>query len=144
VGLYAGSIPDAIPNHHYEGVYFVLLAGVAMGSVGMKGYRVSKAQPLGEMRCNFHDEGSSPSSTEPCLDFKPPAKVAIGESFSAEGLRRTIRFIVATQVEKDFQVPNGSIKKGQYFCVAAKTTDDLAEGQAHRVWLFIPRCIPAQ
>jgi hypothetical protein len=121
-----------------------LLAGVAMGSVGMKGYRVSKAQPLGEMRCNFHDEGSSPSSTEPCLDFKPPAKVAIGESFSAEGLRRTIRFIVATQVEKDFQVPNGSIKKGQYFCVAAETTDDLAEGQAHRVWLFIPRCIPAQ
>jgi hypothetical protein len=119
-----------------------LLAGVAMGSVGMKGYRVSKVQPLGEIRCNFHDEGSSPR-TEPCSDFKPPAKVAIGGAFSAEGLHRTIRFIVATQVEKDYRVPNWSIKKGQYFCVAAETTDDLGEGQAHRVWLFIPRCIPA-
>jgi hypothetical protein len=119
----------------------ILLAGVAMGSAGMKGYRVSKVQPLGEIRCNFHDEGSPPR-TEPCSDFKPPAKVAIGEAFSAEGLHRTIRFIVATQVEKDYQVPNESIK-GQYFCVAAETTDDLGEGQAHRLWLFIPRCIPA-
>ena len=31
-------------------------------------------------------------------------------SFSAEGLHRAIRFIVATQVEKDYQVPNWSIK----------------------------------
>jgi hypothetical protein len=128
----------------FQATIVTLLVGLAMVSVGTKDYRVSKVQPLGEIRCNFHDEGSSRSSTEPCLDFKPPAKVAIGESFSAEGLRRTIRFIVATEVEKDYQVPNWSIKKGQYFCVAAETTDDLAEGQAHRVWLFIPRFIPAQ
>ena len=119
-----------------------LVAGLAMGSAGGKDYRVSEIQPIGEIRCNFHDEGSSPR-TEPCSDFKPPAKVAIGEAFSAEGLHRTIRFIVATQVEKDYQVPNWSIKKGQYFCVAAETTDDLGEGQAHCVWLFIPHCIPA-
>ena len=120
-----------------------LIAGLTMGGAGAKEYRVSEIQPLGEIRCNFHNEGSSVPSTQPCSDFKPPAKVAIGESFSAEGLHRTIRFIVATQVEKDYRVPNWSIKKGQYFCVAAETTDDLGEGQAHRVWLFIPRCIPA-
>jgi hypothetical protein len=62
-------------------------------------------------------------------------KSQLGESLSAEGVRRTIRFIVATQVEKDYQVPNWSIKNGQYFCVAAETTDDLGKGQAHCVWL---------
>jgi hypothetical protein len=114
-----------------------------VGSAAARDYRVSEIRPLGEVKCNFHNESSPSSQTKPCSDFKAPAKVAVGEPFSAEGLHRTIRFIVATQVEKDYQVPNGAIKKGQYFCVAAETTDDLGEGQAHRVWLFIPRCIPA-
>jgi hypothetical protein len=46
------------------------------------------------------------------------AKVAIGESFSAEGLRRVIRVVLATQVEKDYADPNWSIKKGEWFCMA--------------------------
>ena len=118
-----------------------LLASVVMGSTGTKDHFVAEVQALGEIRCNFHDEGSSPS-TAPCSDYKPPAKVAIGESFSAEGLRRTIRFIVANQVEESYEIPDWSIKKGEYFCVAAETVDDLGEGQPHRIWLFIPRCIP--
>jgi hypothetical protein len=121
----------------------IIIAGLAVGSAAARDYRVSEIRPLGEVKCNFHNESSPSSQTKPCSDFKAPAKVAVGEPFSAEGLHRTIRFIVATQVEKDYKVPNGSIKKGQYFCVAAETTDDLGEGQAHRVWLFIPRCIPA-
>jgi hypothetical protein len=120
-----------------------LLASVVMGSTGTKDHFVPKVQALGEIRCNFHDEGSSPN-TLPCSDFKPPAKVAIGESFSAEGLRRTIRFIVATQAEEDYnKLPNWSVEKAQYFCVAAETHEDLGEGQPHRIWLFIPRCVPA-
>jgi hypothetical protein len=63
-----------------------LVAGLAMSSAGAKDYRVSEIQAIGE-RCNFHNE----PSTQPCSDFKPPAKVAMGESFSAEGLRRVIR-----------------------------------------------------
>jgi hypothetical protein len=84
--------------------------------------------------------GSSLPSTKPCYDFKPPAKVAIGESFSAEGLRRVIRVVLATQVEQDYADPNWSIKKGEWFYMAAETADDLGENQPHRVWLFIPRC----
>ena len=115
-----------------------LVAGLAMGSAGAKDYRVSEIQAIGEIRCNFHNE----PSTQPCSDFKPPAKVAMGESFSAEGLRRVIRFVVATQVEQDFADRDRSVKKGQWFCMAAETSDDLVEKQPHRVWLFIPRCVP--
>jgi hypothetical protein len=120
-----------------------LLASVVMGSIGTKVHFVLEAQALDEIRCNFHDEGSSPG-TAPCSDFKPPAKVAIDESFSAEGLRRTIRLIVATRAEEDYnELPNRSVEKAQYSCVAAETHEDLGEGQAHRIWLFIPRCVPA-
>jgi len=115
-----------------------LVAGLAMGSAGAKDYRVSEIQAIGEIRCNFHNE----PSTQPCSDFKPPAKVVMGESFSAEGLRRVIRFVVATQVEEDFADRDRSVKKGQWFCMAAETSDDLVEKQPHRVWLFIPRCVP--
>jgi hypothetical protein len=109
-----------------------------MGSAGAKDYRVSEIQAIGEFRCNFHNE----PSTQPCFDFKPPAKVAMGESFSAEGLRRVIRFVAATQVEEDYADRDRSVKKGQWFCMAAETSDDLVEKQPHRVWLFIPRCVP--
>jgi hypothetical protein len=119
-----------------------LVAGLAMGSAGGKDYRVSEIQPIGEIRCNFHNEGASLSGTEPCSDFKPPVRVAISESFSAEGLRRVIRVAVATQVEEDHADRDWSIKKGEWFCVAAETADDLGEKQPHRVWLFIPRCVP--
>jgi hypothetical protein len=44
-----------------------LLAGLAMGSAGAKDYRVSEIQPIGEIKCNFHNEGSFSSSTEPCF-----------------------------------------------------------------------------
>jgi len=115
-----------------------LVAGLAVGSAGAKDYRVSEIQAIGEIRCNFHNE----PSTQPCSDFKPPAKVAIGESFSAEGLRRVIRIVLATQVEQDYADPNWSIKKGEWFCMAAETADDLGENQPHRVWLFMPRCAP--
>jgi hypothetical protein len=121
----------------------VPIIALLVGSIGTKEHFVPKVQTLGEIRCNFHDEGSSPS-TVPCSDFKPPAKVAIGESFSAEGLRRTIRFIVATQAEEEYsELPNRPVEKARYFCVAAETHEDLGEGQAHRVWLFISRCVPA-
>jgi hypothetical protein len=98
----------------------------------------SEIHPIAAVICNFRDE----SITEPCFDFKPPAKVAVGEIFSAEGLRRVIRFVVATRVEENDTERDRSMK-GQWFCVAAETRDDLGENQAHRVWLSIPRCILA-
>jgi hypothetical protein len=119
-----------------------LAASLAMGSAGAKDFRVSEIRAIGQVNCNFHNEGSALLTTKPCSDFKPPAEVAIGELFSAEGLRRVIRFIVANQVEESHELPDWSIKKGEYFCVAAETVDDLGEGQPHRIWLFIPRCIP--
>jgi hypothetical protein len=50
-----------------------------------------------------------------------------------------IRVVLATQVEQDYADPNWSIKKGEWFCMAVETADDLGENQLHRVWLFILR-----
>jgi hypothetical protein len=113
-----------------------------VGSAAARDYRVSEIRPLGEVKCNFHNESSPSSQTKPCSDFKAPAKVAVGEPFSAEGLRRVIRVVVASQLEKDSVRRDSPTDEGQWSCVAAETPDDLGEGQPHRVWLLIPRCVP--
>jgi hypothetical protein len=120
-----------------------LAVSLAIGGTNAKDFRVSEIRPIGQVKCNFHNQDSALLATKPCSDFKPPAKVAVGEPFSAEGLHRVIRFIVANQAEEGYELPNWSIKKGEYFCLAAETVDDLGAGQPHRIWLFIARCIPA-
>ena len=114
------------------------IVGVAAGLVGgsalAKNYPVSEIRPLSEIKCNFRNNGS----TEQCSDFNPPIKVAVGESFSAEGLRRVIRFVVATPTGENA----ADTLSRQWSCVAAETRDDLGQGQPHRIWLLIPRCVP--
>ena len=48
-------------------------------------------------------------ATRPCEGFTPPPKVAVGETFSADGKTRQIGIIRAAQVE------------GDWICVAAET-----------------------
>ena len=42
-------------------------------------------------------------ATRPCEGFKPPPKVAAGETFSADGKTRKIGVILAHQAENDVQ-----------------------------------------
>jgi hypothetical protein len=80
--------------------------------------------------------------TRACADFKPPASIALGQSFSERGTTHVINVIEASQVVKDDAELN--MKKDDLYCVAAETPADLDfEGSAwKRVWLLIPKCRP--
>jgi hypothetical protein len=70
-------------------------------------------------------------ATRPCEGFKPPSKVAVGESFSADGRTRQIGIIRAAQVGAD------------WICVAAETLEDIPMDKSHdRTWLAVPKCQP--
>ena len=67
----------------------------------------------------------------PCEAFTPPHKVAVGETFSAEGKTRQIGIIRAAQVERD------------WICVAAETLEDIPVDKSRdRTWLAILKCKP--
>jgi hypothetical protein len=70
-------------------------------------------------------------ATHPCEGFTPPAKVALGETFSADGKNRKIGIIRAAQVE------------GDWICVAAETLEDIPMDKGRdRTWLAIVKCKP--
>ena len=71
-------------------------------------------------------------ATHPCEGFTPPPKVAVGETFSADGKTRQIGIIRAAQV------------KGEWICVAAETLEDIPVDKSRdRTWLAILKCKPA-
>ena len=79
-------------------------------------------------------------ATRPCEGFTPPPKMAVGETFSAEGKTRQIGIIRAAQVEKDLAQ---GIKKGDWICVAAETLADIPVDESRdRTWLTITKCQP--
>jgi hypothetical protein len=70
-------------------------------------------------------------ATHPCEGFTPPPKVALGETFSADGKTRQIGIIRAAQVE------------GDWICVAAETLEDIPVDKSRdRTWLAILKCKP--
>jgi hypothetical protein len=73
--------------------------------------------------------------SRPCDGFKPPPRVAIGEGFTADGKTRKIGVIRAYQADKDMKE---GIKKGEWICVAAETSEDIPVDQSrNRTWLAI-------
>ena len=79
-------------------------------------------------------------ATHPCEGFTPPPKLAVGETFSAEGKTRQIGIIRAVQFEKDMAQ---GIKKGDWICVAAESSGDIPVDQSRdRTWLTIIKCQP--
>jgi hypothetical protein len=97
----------------------------------------------GKILCLAHHELIVTESSGPCDGYTPPLKVAVGESFSADGKKRTIGVIQATQMDKDFKDTGIDIKKGEWFCVAAETDADLdVEHNSSALWLYIPKCQP--
>ena len=73
-------------------------------------------------------------ATRPCEGFTPPPKVAVGETFSAEGKTRQIGIIRAVQVAVD------------WICVAGETLEDTedipADKSRDRTWLAVMKCKP--
>ena len=104
---------------------------------------MSEVHPIGPIKCNSYSNGWITTTTGPCTDFRPPENVMLGEVFSERGINHTIKVIVASQVEKDYDDGKWSIKKGEWYCVAAETSEDLEQGSKDRkTWLFIPKCVP--
>ena len=67
-------------------------------------------------------------ATRPCEEFTPPPKVAVGETFSADGKTRQI----------------GIIRAAHWICVAAETLEDIPVDKSRdRTWLAILKCKPA-
>jgi hypothetical protein len=78
--------------------------------------------------------------TRPCEGFTPPSKMAVGETFSADGKSRQIGIIRAVQFEKDMAQ---GINKGDWICVAAETSGDIPVDKSRdRTWLTIIKCKP--
>lgn len=110
-------------------------------------YKVQWVEAVNNVvKCNAYRYGWLMMTTGPCPDFKPPDTIAIGQQFSEGGHVHVIRVVIATQSETDYSDDKFSIRKGELFCSAAESADDLdMEGkQSQRTWLFVPKCIVVQ
>jgi hypothetical protein len=99
----------------------------------------------GKIFCGEHKDWFITMISGPCDTFTGPAKVAIGEKFTANGKIRTVKFILATQADEDMIGDGLNIKKGQWSCMVAESTNDLdLEGDGNKLWLYIADCQPGQ
>ena len=99
----------------------------------------------GKVECHAYTNWFITTVSGPCDTFTPPAKVALGESFSANGTTRRIGVIVASQAEKDMLDYGLDVKKGEWTCVAAESAGNIPsdENQGQNItWLFIRKCQP--
>ena len=126
----------AIPMMAYIGIA-ALLAAATSPTAAQEGQVQSVVAIDGKVACVQMETGGA---TRPCEGFTPPPKVAVGETFSADGKSRKIGIIQAAQVEKDYAQ---GIKKGDWICVAAETLEDIPVDQSRdRTWLNILKCQP--
>jgi hypothetical protein len=81
----------------------------------------------------------------PCDTFTPPSKIALGETFIADGEPHKIGVIIANQAEEDMLTHGMDIRKGEWTCVAAETLDDIpSDEERERTWLYIRKCEPVR
>jgi len=125
----------------------ILLAIAALTSstsLSANDVQVKSAAALdGKVKCLAHTSGWTANSTGPCHTFTPPAKLAVGERFVADGNERQIGVIVASQAEQDMLGYGMDILKGEWTCVAAETLEDIpsdANQDENLTWLFIRKC----
>jgi hypothetical protein len=125
----------------------LLLIFLFVGQTAAKDFRAQWVEAVDNVvQCKTAQNGWLFKSLGPCQNFRPPDTIAVGEAFSAGGTRRIIRIITATQSEIDYKIDDWSIKKGEWWCVAAESLGDLDDkGSAEmRTWLLIPKCIPVR
>lgn len=117
----------AIPTIAYIGIAGVLAATTSPAAA--QDVQVQSVVAIdGKVVCSQIKTGA----TRPCEEFTPPPKVAVGETFSADGKTRQIGIIRAAQV------------KGAWICVAAETLEDIPVDKSRdRTWLAILKCKPA-
>jgi hypothetical protein len=97
----------------------------------------------GKILCFAHHNFVVTESSGPCDCYTPPSTVELGQSFVANGKKRTIGVIQATQMDKDFRGGAIDLKTGDWYCVAGETEADLDfEHNASALWLFVPKCEP--
>jgi hypothetical protein len=120
----------------------LLVIAILPITAGAKEYRVSAIARLAPVNGNTFYNGWLTTTTGPCADFKPPPRVALGEKFSENGKIHEIKVIIATQVEDDYNDGKLSIRRGEWFCAAAESLEDLGDRQNRRIWLFISKCAP--
>ena len=116
----------AIPTIAYIGIAGVLAATTSPAAA--QDVQVQSVVAIdGKVVCSQIKTGA----TRPCEEFTPPPKVAVGETFSADGKTRQIGVIRAAQV------------KGNWICVAAETPEDIPVDKSRdRTWLAILKCKP--
>jgi hypothetical protein len=117
----------ALPTIAYIGIAGVLAATTSPAAA--QDVQVQSVVAIdGKVVCSQIKTGA----TRPCEEFTPPPKVAVGETFSADGKTRQIGVIRAAQV------------KGNWICVAAETLEDIPVDKSRdRTWLAILKCKPA-
>ena len=117
----------AIPMIAYIGI--AALVQAVTSPTAAQEVQVQSVVPIdGKVDCSQMKTGA----TRPCEEFTPPLKVAVGETFSADGKTRQIGIIRAAQV------------KGEWICVAAETLEDIPVDKSRdRTWLAILKCKPA-
>ena len=125
-----------IPTMAYIGIAALLAA--ASSPTAAQDVQVQSVMAIdGKVDCSQMKQGGA---IRPCEAFTPPHKVAVGETFSAEGKTRQIGIIRAAQSNKDYMT---GIKKGDWICVAAETLEDIPVDQSrNRIWLAITKCQP--
>ncbi len=97
----------------------------------------------GKVKCLSHRHWFITTVSGPCKTFTPPAKVALGETFVADGDTHQIGVIVAHQADEDMLTYGMDIRKGEWTCVAAETLEDIpSDEERDRTWLYIRKCAP--
>jgi hypothetical protein len=129
---------------------FVLAAAAALCAVQLahaETYKVKVVEPIdGVLKCNWARDRLITVVSSSCDDFKRPARVALGETFQANGKSKTIRVIFADRMEKD--IPDLKLKAGDWTCVAAETVGDIpvmsGKSEHTGTWLWIAKCRPVE
>jgi hypothetical protein len=95
----------------------------------------------GKVQCFSRSDWFVTVVSGPCNGFIAPKKIAIGETFAADGKDREIKVIVATEAERDMKGYGLDIRKGEWTCIAGETKRDLdLEKNNNARWLYVPNC----
>ena len=137
------TIPKSFTRFRY--LYTLADFFIASARIAIAGdvYAEAVAALEGKVQCLSHREWIITTVSGPCETFTPPAKVALGETFIADGASRRIGVIIANQAEEDMLTHGMDIRKGEWTCVAAETLEDVpSDEERDRTWLYIRKCEP--
>jgi hypothetical protein len=127
--------------------YYAAVALIAAMPAQAETYKTKLVEPLnGVVACKWARDRWITVISSSCDDFKPPARIAIGETFQANGKTKTIKVIFADRMEKD--IPELKLRAGDWTCVAAESVSDIPVMSGKKdhtgTWLWIASCRPVE